>query len=177
MLPKISPMELRLVGDAFDHADYVFELKHDGFRGLAYIERGECRLVSRRWRGLKFPSLAAALARIPAESAILDGEIVCPDEQGVSQFNQLLSRKAEPVFYAFDLLWLDGADFRELPLIERKHRLAQLIRASSCPRLLYAQHIEANGKQLFQEICSRDLEGIVAKRSRSIYGASRSAWL
>ena len=70
MLPKIAPMELRLVRDAFDHADYIFELKHDGFRGLAYVERGECRLVSRRGRGLKFPSLAAALAKIPAESAI-----------------------------------------------------------------------------------------------------------
>jgi len=75
------------------------------------------------------------------------------------------------------LLWLDGADFRELPLIERKGRLAQLVETAGCPRLLYAQHIEAHGKQFFREICSRDLEGIVAKRSRSIYRASRSAWL
>ena len=170
-------MELRLVHDAFDDPAYIFELKHDGFRGLAYIENGECRLVSRRYRGLKFPTLAAALANLPAESAILDGEIVCLNEHGVSQFNQLLGRKAEPVFYAFDLLWLDGTDLRELPLIERKHQLAQLVRMSACPRLLYAQHIEANGKQFFQEICSRDLEGVVAKRSRSSYRASRSAWL
>jgi len=85
MLPKIVPMELRLVRDAFDDPAYMFELKHDGFRGLAYIENGECRLVSRRYRGLRFPSLAAALAKLPAESAILDGEIVCLNERGVSQ--------------------------------------------------------------------------------------------
>ena len=131
----------------------------------------------RRYRGLKFPSLAAALAKLPTENAILDGEIVCLNEHGVSQFNRLLSRRAEPVFYAFDLLLLDGTDLRELTLIERKKRLAMFVKASACPRLLYAQHIEANGKQLFQEICSRDLEGIVAKRSRSSYRASRSAWL
>jgi len=126
---------------------------------------------------LKFPSLVTALAKLPAASAILDGEIVCLNDHGVSQFNQLLGRKAEPVFYVFDFLWLGGADFRELPLIERKHRLAQFVETASCPRLLYAQHIEANGKKLFREICSRDLEGIVAKRSRSNYRASRSAWL
>jgi len=170
-------MELRLVRDAFDDSNYVFELKHDGFRGVAYIEGGKCQLVSRRHRGLKFPSLATALAKLPAESAILDGEIVCLNEHGVSQFNQVLDRKAEPAFYVFDLLWLDGADFRELPLIERKKRLAQFVETAGCPRLLYAQHIAANGKQLFREICSRDLEGIVAKRSRSSYCASRSAWL
>jgi len=118
-----------------------------------------------------------ALGKLRVENAILDGEIVCLDESGVSQFNRRLSRKAEPVFYAFDLLWLDGEDLRELPLIERKQRLAQLVQTSACSRLLYAQHVEAAGKQLFQEICSRDLEGIVAKRSRSIYRASRSAWL
>ena len=177
MLPKIAPMELRLVRDAFDDPAYIFELKHDGFRGLAYIENEECRLVSRRYRGLRFPSLAAELAKLPAESTILDGEIVCLNEHGVSQFNQLLGGKAEPVFYAFDLLWLDGSDFRDVPLIERKSRLAQLVKTAGCPRLLDAQHIEANGKQRFCDVCSRHLEGIVAKRSRSSYRASRSALL
>src|SRR5262245_50443038 len=96
MLPKIAPMELRLIRDAFDHADYVFELKHNGFRGIAYIEGGKCQLISRRYRGFEFSALAAALAKLPAESAILDGEIVCLDDHGVSQFHRLLSRKAEP---------------------------------------------------------------------------------
>jgi len=66
----------------------------------------------------------------------------------VSQFNQLLSRKRGAIFYAFDLLWLDGADLRRRPLLERKARLAELVRVSNCPRLLYAQHVEGAGKDL-----------------------------
>ena len=73
---------------------------------------------------------------------------------GVSQFNQLLSRNGEPVFYAFDLLWLDGRDLRQTPLVERKKRLARLVRAAECSHLLYAQHIEQHGKGFFAEICA-----------------------
>ena len=68
------------------------------------------------------------------------------DAQGVSQFYQLLSRKAEPVFYAFDLLWLISEDLRNKALSDRKKRLARLIRSADCPRILYAQHIEQYGK-------------------------------
>jgi len=109
--------------------------------------------------------------------AILDGEICCPGTDGVSQFNHLLKRKAQPIFYAFDLLWLDGEDIRRLPLIVRKKRLAMLIRSSDCARILYAQHIESAGKQMFAEICSRDLEGIVAKRKLGIYKDDGNGWL
>jgi bifunctional non-homologous end joining protein LigD len=111
------------------------------------------------------------------QTAILDGEVVCLDGKGVSQFNQLLSRKAEPVFYAFDLLWLDGEDLRQMPLIERKKRLAQLVQAAKCPRLLYAQHVPQHGKDFFAEICARDLEGIVAKRKLGIYKDDGNSWL
>jgi bifunctional non-homologous end joining protein LigD len=97
-------MRLRLVREAFDHPDYIFELKHDGFRAIAYLQNGESKLVSRNQRNLGFEALKRSLAKLPVETAILDGEIVCLDERGVSQFNQLLSRKVEPVFYAFDLL-------------------------------------------------------------------------
>jgi bifunctional non-homologous end joining protein LigD len=103
-------MRLRLVRQPFDHPDYIFELKHDGFRAIAYLQNGESKLVSRNQRNLGFEALKRSLAKLPARAAILDGEIVCLDERGVSQFNQLLSRKGEPVFYACDLLWLDGKD-------------------------------------------------------------------
>ena len=99
------------------------------------------------------------------------------DAQGVSQFYQLLSRKAEPVFYAFDLLWLNGEDLRNKALSDRKKRLARLIRSADYPRILYAQHIEQYGKRFFEEICSRDLEGIVAKRRLSIYKDDGQSWL
>ena len=152
-------MRLKLVREAFDDADSIFELKHDGFRGLVYLEDQQCRLVSRNQRGLKFASLETALAKLPVDSAILDGEVICLDQNGVSRFNQLLNRKTEPVFYAFDLLWLNGEDLRQLPLIERKARLGKFIRSAKCDRLLFAQHIETTGKRFFQEICAGDLEG------------------
>src|SRR5262252_1433387 len=76
---------------------------------------------------------------------------------GSQQFNALLERKQEPVFYAFDLLWRDGVDLQSAPLIERKHWLFQLVEQGGCDRLLYAQHIEQCGKTFFEEICSRDL--------------------
>jgi bifunctional non-homologous end joining protein LigD len=111
------------------------------------------------------------------QSAIIDGEIICLDKKGVSQFYSLLSGKGEPIFYAFDLLWIDGQDLRNLPLIERKKHLARLVKSSGCKQLLYAQHIEREGKWLFAEICSRDLEGIVAKRKMGVYKDDGTGWL
>ena len=80
-------MRLRLVKESFDNPDYIFELKHDGFRALAYIDAGECRLVSRNLKNLRFESLRTALGKLPVKNAIIDGEIVCLDGKGVSQFN------------------------------------------------------------------------------------------
>ena len=142
VLPRIHPMRLRLVREPFDHPDYIFELKHDGFRAIAYLQHGECRLVSRNQRNLGFASLKKALAGLPVQTAILDGE-----------------------------------DLRQRPLVERKKRLARLIQAATCSRLLYAQHIEQHGKGFFAEICARDLEGIVAKRKLGIYKDDGNSWL
>jgi bifunctional non-homologous end joining protein LigD len=141
------------------------------------IDAGECKLISRNLNRFKsFDSLKKSLNNL-GQNAILDGEIVCLDSQGVSQFNELFSRRGKPVFYVFDLLWLDGKDFRLLPLIERKQSLRELIKKSSCDRLIYAQHIESQGIGLFEEICARDLEGIVCKRKRSIYKSNDTGWL
>jgi len=106
-------------------------------------------------------------------------EIVCLDGKGVSQFNALLTTKGRDAaaFYAFDLIWLNGADLRRKPLVERKARLCELIRKSRCPRLLYAQHVDAVGKEFFNEICRCDLEGIVGKRKMGLYREDRPDWL
>jgi bifunctional non-homologous end joining protein LigD len=172
-------MRLRLVKEPFDNPDYIFELKHDGFRALAYIDAGECRLVSRNLKSLRFESLRAALGKLPVKNAIIDGEIICLDQKGVSQFNALLTTKGRDAaaFYAFDLIWLNGADLRRSPLVKRKARLCELIRKSRCPRLLYAQHVDAAGKELFHEICRCDLEGIVAKRKMGVYREDRPDWI
>ena len=81
------------------------------------------------------------------------------------------------MFYALDLLWLDGTDLKDMPLIERKNRLSELVRSSGCNWLLYAQHIEEYGRHFFQEISARDLEGIVAKRKLSVYKPGGNSWL
>jgi len=102
-------------------------------------------------------------------------EIVCLDENGCSQFKELLYRRGRAVFFAFDLVWLDGEDFRQAPLIERKKKLKRLVERSQCSEILYAQHIEENVKLFFDEVCERNLEGIVAKRRVGVY--AEHGWL
>ena len=170
MLPQITTAKLARSLAAFDDPDWLFELKHDGFRSLAYIENRQCRLVSRHRNTYKsFETLSDDLARLRATNAILDGEIVCLDSEGRSQFKELLYRRGRAVFFAFDLLWLNGADLRKLPLIERKKKLKRLIERSECSEIIYAQHVERCGKLLFEEVCERNLEGMVCKRKASIY--------
>jgi len=176
-LPQIEPMKLSRVAAAFDDADFLFELKHDGFRCLVYITEGRCVLVSRNTNyQQRFDSLKAALANLNAKDAILDGELVCLDDEGRDRWNLLLRRRAEPAFYAFDLLWLNGKGLRQLPLIERKKRLRHLIGESDCERIIYVQHIEMCGCVLYRAICKKDLEGIICKKENGMYSVS-GQWL
>ena len=115
-----------------------------------------------------FKELAEWIGRRLKVDAVLDGEIVVLDEYGRPQFNHLLFRRGVLYFYALDLLSLGGEDLRTVPLIERKARLRKLIRRGRS-HLLYVDHIEQKGCELFQRICELDLEGIVAKRASSIY--------
>ncbi len=170
-------MRLR-IAKPFNDPDYIFELKHDGFRALAYVEEGKCRLISRNGNLFKsFESLKTSLGKLRVQNAILDGEIICIDGHGISQFNQLFSRQGAPVFYAFDLLRLNHEDLRNFLLIERKERLRELIDRNKPERIIYAQHVEREGKLLFEEACNNDLEGIVAKRKLGIYKSNSIGWL
>jgi bifunctional non-homologous end joining protein LigD len=142
----------------------------------AYIEDGSCRLISRKQIQYKsFAGLSRALAGLPVKSAILDGEIVCLDADGRSQFRQLMRRKSQDVsFYAFDLLWLDGVDLRPLPLLDRKQKLQRLLKGR--PGLLYAVHVPVKGVELFQVICREDLEGVVCKHKLAPYASKPQSW-
>ena len=165
---EFHPAELTLLPRAFDDPRFLFELKHDGFRAVASITPEGCTLVSRR--GITYKSFAAlrtSLATLDC-TAILDGEIVVLDESGRPRFYDLLRRRGEPVFYAFDCLQHAGHDLRAKPLLERKRTLARIVRGHSS--ILYAQHIEATGCRLFERVCAQDLEGIVAKRKDAPYG-------
>jgi hypothetical protein len=167
-------MRLSRRPEPFDSGDYIFELKIDGFRSLGYIENGQCDLVSRNGNTFRnFKDLAQWIGgNLRVENAVLDGrEIACVDDSGRSLFNDLLFRRRECVFFAFDLLILNGEDRRALPLIERKARLKQLLRRKRPPRL-YVDHIEARGRPFFEKVCELDLEGIVAKRKTSAYRAT-----
>jgi bifunctional non-homologous end joining protein LigD len=117
-------MPLGRVREPFSHPDWVFEIKWDGVRSLVPVENGTCLLVSRNGNEFKsFPTLNAILPKeVLVRSAVLDGEIVCLDSDGKTQFRDLLFRRGEPRFIAFDLLCFEGEDLRRLPLIERKLR-------------------------------------------------------
>jgi bifunctional non-homologous end joining protein LigD len=122
MFPKISPIIPERQPGIFEHPDWVYELKHDGFRALAYLDQGRCRLVSRRGNEMKrFEDLRASLGNeLKVKNAVLDGEIVAVDESGMPAFYNLMKRKRQTVYFAFDLLWLNGKDLRDLPSSERK---------------------------------------------------------
>jgi bifunctional non-homologous end joining protein LigD len=114
------------------------------------------------------------MAALPVHDAILDGEMVCLDASGRSQFTPLMRRRQDVSFYAFDLLWCDGEDLRALPLVERKRRLRRLIKGRA--RLLFAEQIQGKGVELYEAICARDLEGIVAKHRLGPYEQTPVTW-
>jgi len=110
VFPRIQPINPTRIAAPFDHPDFLFELKHDGFRAVAYISAGKCELVSRRDNVYKsFERLREALASVHLTDAILDGEIVYLDSEGRRVFKDVMHRRGDPIFYAFDFLWLNGA--------------------------------------------------------------------
>ncbi len=180
MFRSLLPQPLQLRKKAFDHPDWLFELKYDGFRALAYLENGECKLVSRN--GHAFTSFAelgrAIVSSLPGTHAVLDGEVVCVDRKGHPQFKDLLFHKGEPCFFAFDLLYHDK-DRRADALVDRKQELRQLLsRVSKHTTLCYADHVDSSGSALFERVCHLDLEGIVAKYKFGRYeeDRGRSTW-
>jgi bifunctional non-homologous end joining protein LigD len=165
--------------------EWVHEIKFDGYRMLAEFSRGKVRLVSRNgndWSH-RFPTVVAACEEMPVEQAILDGEIVSLDEQGLSDFQQLQNqlKRGEDrslAFYLFDVPYLAGYDLTKAPLLERKELLEQLLaRQSQDGVIRYSEHIAAEGADVLQEACKGGLEGIISKRIDGAYQQARSpAW-
>jgi len=163
-------MRLSRRSEPFDSDEFVYELKIDGVRALAHLQDGRAELVSRNgnvFRG--FRELATWIAEhLRVKNAVLDGEIACLDERGRPNFRDLLFRQRQCIFVAFDLLYLNGKDLRVLPLLERKAFLKKLLRRKQS-RILYLDHVEADGCLLFEQIVKMDLEGIVCKHKDSPY--------
>jgi bifunctional non-homologous end joining protein LigD len=192
MPAAIHPMLAESIDEPFDGTDWLFEIKWDGYRAVAFIADGKVRLVSRNQNELtaRYPELKDMAGFIKAKSAILDGEVVALDADGKASFSLMQQRtgfrpggkraaaKADvPVlYYAFDLLYLDGEDWRKVPLEERKRKLAWVIVAGDALR--YSDHYEEQGRALFEIARKKGLEGIVAKRRKSYYEERRSGeWL
>jgi bifunctional non-homologous end joining protein LigD len=154
-------MPLERVRHAFDHPDWLFELKYDGFRALAYVDGGGTKLVSRRGLGYRqFADLPSELSlEVNADDAVLDGEIVKLDASGRSIFIDLMRRHGPFAFVAFDVLALNGTDMRKLPLINRKRLLRRIVPKRSSV-VLYASHVDGRGCGLFAKVCTQELRGI-----------------
>ena len=124
--------------------------------------------LPQRKRLSRFRTATWIAEHLKVESAVLDGEIACIDGEGRPVFKDLLFRKSTCIFVAFDLLFLNGKDLRTLPLIERKRQLRKLLRRKRS-RILYLDHVENDGRLLFEQIVKMDLEGMVCKRKSSPY--------
>jgi hypothetical protein len=175
-----QPMPLSRRPAPFDHPEWVFELKYDGFRSLAVIQNGLTELISRNGHPFSsFDKLQQALTAPGDGKTVLDGEIVCVDKRGRTQFNDLLFHRAEPRFFAFDLLMADGKDLRTERLTDRKHELRRLLSRVPTSHLQYVDHVEKRGTALFERVCEMDLEGIVAKHSHGNYvtESQQTTWI
>jgi bifunctional non-homologous end joining protein LigD len=193
----VEPMFATLATDPFDDPDWLFEVKWDGYRLQAVVDDGRVRTYTRRGGDGEtyFPKLLAPASWIAAESAVVDGEVVALDEDGVPSFPLLQEvvsgfrigtrgtgrRSAGPrphlVYQVFDLLYLDGRSLLKVPLEDRKRLLRSVLRESG--RVRYASHVEADGKAFHAAASKLGVEGIVAKLRRSPYepGRRSNAWL
>jgi bifunctional non-homologous end joining protein LigD len=192
MPTAIHPMLAESIEEPFDGPDWLFEIKWDGYRAIAFIENGKARLVSRNQNDLtpRYPELKDLPQFIKAKTAILDGEVVALDENGRASFSLMQQRTGfrargkraaanadVPVlYYAFDLVYLDGYDWRRMPLEARKEKLAAVLVSGDALR--FSDHYPEQGKALFDIAGQKGLEGILAKKRASFYEERRSReWL
>jgi bifunctional non-homologous end joining protein LigD len=179
----ISPQLTQLVDAAPDGDQWLHELKYDGYRMHARLDRGAVKLLTRTgldWTH-KYPAIAKAVTALDAQQAYLDGELCGVGPDGATSFNivQLASdsgNAAALVFFLFDLLYLDGEDLRPRPLIERKDRLSVLL-ANTAPCLHYSDHVIGQGPAFYEKACAMSVEGIVSKRIDAAYTTgNRGLW-
>lgn len=179
---NVKPMLATLVREPFDHPEWLFEVKWDGYRAIAEVRDGEVALYSRNLLSLqqKFSPIVDALREFRCE-AVLDGEIVVVDDEGYPDF-QLLQHYQESgsghlLYYVFDLLYFQGHDLTGLPLLRRKELLKKIL--PSLPKIKYSDHVWKDGVLFFTVAKEKGLEGIIAKDAHSAYqmGIRSRQWL
>ena len=155
---------------------WIHEVKFDGYRVQVHLASEEVKVFTRRgndWTN-RFKKIAADAWHISAGSAIIDGEVIVPSEDGVSDFsvlqNELRGKSNKLVLYAFDLLYLNGFDLRKAPLFERKALLGKLVTKTD---ILFSESFETDGATMFKQACKMGLEGVVSKVRDSRYNSGR----
>ncbi|MGK2922400.1 MAG: ATP-dependent DNA ligase [Methyloceanibacter sp.] len=162
----------------------MHEVKQDGYRTQLILQNGEVRAFTRKghnWTD-RYSIITEAAAGLPCRVAILDGEVVVQDGRGASDFEALQEAlstgRGRLIYYAFDLLHLDGEDVRDQPLSERRRRLSQVLSADETSPVQFSQEFIGEAAAFFRACADHGLEGIVSKRASSRYRSGRSkAWL
>lgn len=183
-LPQfVTPQLATLVSAAPRSGDWIYEVKHDGYRLLARLTRRDARLFTRSgkdWTG-KLPHLATALRSQKLDESWLDGEIVVLREDGRASFQRLQNAferggDGEVVFYIFDAPYLKGEDLRALPLADRKRRLRQAVKWNATIR--FSDHLEGDASEILEKACKLGLEGLIGKQTDAAYVAGRTrTWI
>lgn len=178
--PRFVPPQLAaLVAAPPTDGGWIHEMKWDGYRAELAIAGGHAAFYTRRGQdwSADFPAIIAAAARLACRSALVDGEACVLDAHGVPDFNRMGKGAADAVYFAFDLLSLDGRDLKRLPLLERKALLKDLLARSpaAVDRIRYSDHVEGGGAAFFKVACAHRLEGIVSKEAAAPYRSGRSA--
>jgi len=181
----VEPIKAQLVDDPPSHGDWLYELKFDGIRAIAIKDGKKISLISRNGNKLdkRFPEIFEAVADLPPNECVLDGEVVALDEQGRSSFQLLQAlemegRKTPLRFYVFDLLQLNGKSLVELPVEQRKQVLAKVCENVGDP-IRYSGEISGDVTTLLEEVKRRGLEGLIGKQRGSKYepGRRTGAWI
>jgi bifunctional non-homologous end joining protein LigD len=180
----IRPELPKLVSEPPTGEGWIHEIKYDGFRTLIAINRGQVRAFTRNgndW-STAYKRVVAACTRLVCETALIDGKMVVQDEHGIADFHALryaiYTAPHRIVFFAFDLLHLNGQDLRGRPLMERRELLIELIRPDNRSPIQFSDHFEGDGAAFFKAAAEIGLEGIVSKRAASRYRSGRSrSWL
>ena len=172
-----------LIDKPFSNENWLYEIKWDGYRALAYMDKHHFELLSRNNLSFaeKYDPVTESLKALKM-NAVLDGEIVAVDEKGLANFQLLqnwqTTRQGSLRYYVFDIIWLDGYNLSALPLIERKRIIQALIPADD-PVVKYSDHVLRDGEQFFKVALKGGLEGIMAKKIASKYEAGNrgDTWL
>jgi bifunctional non-homologous end joining protein LigD len=177
----VAPCLATLTDKAPDSPNWLHEIKFDGYRIQARLERGKVKLLTRKgldWTK-KFPTIATVVAKLPVDAALIDGELVAEGRDGLSSFSLLqqdlkAGRHDRMAFYVFDLLHCDGSDLRPLPLVARKDALAALVNGQSGRETLrLSESLTEPGTVLLRHACKMGLEGIVSKLADAPYRSGR----